>query len=83
MGNEKADAMRAELRSRLLNKYGDLQNAAVETGTPYKTLYRNLTTKGADRNKTVSLDFVMDMLPFVGEDDFAAFYAEALRKHVL
>lgn len=82
MGNKKADAMRAELRSRLLAKYGDLQTAAEAIGTPYKTLYRNLTTKGADRNKTVSLDFVMDMLPFIDEDDFAAFYREALRKHI-
>lgn len=80
MGNEKADAVRAELRSRLLDKYGDLHAAAEATGTPYKTLYRNLTVKGSDRNKTISLDWVIDMLPHVGVTDFASFYADALKR---
>ncbi|GAA2577905.1 hypothetical protein [Microbacterium binotii] len=83
MGNERSDAVRAELKSRLDDKYGDLKAAAAALGVPHKTLYRNLTTKGKDRTATVSLEFIMDAvehLHSLGGDDFATFYAAALRR---
>lgn len=82
MGNEKADAVRAALYDLLRSKYGDLKTAAVELGVPYKTLYRNLTPKGKDRNESVTLDFVIDTVEHVrahsGGPDFPTFYADAL-----
>ena len=61
MGNDLADAIRAELRSALLAKYGTLEAAAEELGMPYKTLRRHLTTTGKDRTARVSLDFVLEV----------------------
>ena len=41
MGNDLADAIRAELRSTLLAKYGTLEAAAEALDMPYKTLRRS------------------------------------------
>lgn len=62
MGNDLADALRAELHDRLIRAYGDLKVAASEIGIPYKTLYRAFTTKGKDRTATVSLDFILEVI---------------------
>lgn len=51
--------MRIELGIRLRVAYGSLENAAEALGIPYKTLYRNLTVRGKDRNATIGLDLVM------------------------
>lgn len=51
--------MRIELGIRLRVAYGTLDVAADALGIPYKTLYRNLTVRGKDRNATIGLDLVM------------------------
>lgn len=84
MGNDQADAVRAELHDRLIQAYGDLKTAAAETGIPYKTLYRALTTKGKDRTATVTLDLVVDVVAHLqdhfGGEDLAAVYQAALKR---
>ena len=80
MGNDLADAIRAELRSALLAKYGTLEVAAEELGMPYKTLRRHLTTVGKDRTARVPLDFVLDVtnhLERTAGIDFAEIYRRA------
>lgn len=80
--------MRTELFNRVREEFGDLKAAAEPLGVPYKTLYRNLTPKGKDRNESVSLDFVFDAVEHIRRrrvarglpgDDFPTFYAAALR----
>lgn len=84
MGNDQADAVRAELHDRLIRAYGDLKTAAVETGIPYKTLYRALTTKGKDRTATVSLDLVVDVVAHLQNhfngDDLSQVYEAAMKR---
>lgn len=79
-----ANATRRELRSRVLDAYGDLKRAAAATGIPYKTMYRNLTLEGTDRPATISLQFVLSLITHMeenfGGDGFATFYAHATRK---
>ena len=80
MGNDLADAIRVELRSALLAKYGTLEAAAEELGIPYKTLRRHLTTTGKDRTARVTLDFVLDVsaqLERAAGVDFAEIYRRA------
>lgn len=83
MGKEKADAVRTELRYRVLRAYGSLQDAAPALGIPYKTLYRALTEKGKDRTETVDMEFVIAIVDHLhsrfGGDDFPTFYAYATR----
>lgn len=80
MGNELADAIRGELRSALLAKYGTLEAAAEALGIPYKTLRRHLTTAGKDRTARVPLDFVLDVAEHLGavsNVDFTEIYRRA------
>ncbi|MFF3029112.1 hypothetical protein [Microbacterium sp. NPDC057944] len=80
MGNELADAIRAELRSALLAKYGTLEAAAEVLDMPYKTLRRHLTTSGKDRTARVPLDFVLEVSEQLERDagvDFAEIYRRA------
>lgn len=80
---EVADAVRLELRSRMLDAHGTLQAAALATGIPYKTLYRHLTRKGQDRTASTSLQFVIQLVQHLeaefGGDDFATFWEYATR----
>ena len=68
MGNELADAIRAELHRITIDKYGSLDNAAPALDIPYKTLYRALTAKGKDRTQRVTLDFVLELCSKLGVD---------------
>lgn len=84
MGNDQADAVRAELHDRLIRAYGDLKTAASEMGIPYKTLYRSLTTRGKDRTASVSFDLILEIIAhlqerFDGEDIGAVYRAAMLR----
>lgn len=81
MGNELADAIRVELRSALLARYGTLEAAAEALGMAYKTLRRHLTTVGKDRTARVPLDFVLEVSEHLGQVshvDFAEIYRRAL-----
>lgn len=84
MGNDQADAMRAELHERLIAAYGDLKTAAAEMGVPYKTLYRTFTEKGKDRTATVTLDFIVEIVDHLQQnfegDDFGGVYEAALKR---
>lgn len=84
MTNEIADAIRAEVGRRLVVAYGDLKAAAQGTGIPYKTIYRTFTEEGKDRTKTVTLDFIMQIVAHLREnfdgDDFPTIYAAARRE---
>lgn len=80
MGNDLADAIRAELRAALLRQYGTLEAAADALGIAYKTLYRHLTPAGKDRTARVSLDFVLDVaahLERVANVDLSEIYRRA------
>ena len=80
MGNDLADAIRAELRSALLSAYGNLEDAAEPLGIPYKTLRRHLTPSGKDRTARVTLDFVIQVcahLEKVANVDLAEIYRRA------
>lgn len=83
MGTEKADAVRLELRSRLLDAYGSIENAAAGLDMPYKTLYRALTMKGKDRTATINIDLVITIVDHLESkfngDDFPTFFAYATR----
>lgn len=81
MGNELADAIRAELHRLAIAKYGTLDEAAKALGIPYKTLYRSLTTKGKDRTQRVSLDFVLEMAEAL-DVDLAYIYDRASSANV-
>lgn len=84
MGNDQADAMRAELHDRIIKAYGDLKTASAAMGIPYKTLYRALTKTGKDRVASVSLDFIVEAVDHLqrefGGDDLGAVYHAALRR---
>jgi len=69
MTNEDADAIRAEVGRRLVERHGDLKAAAKATKTPYKSMYRAFTEDGKDRTKTVTLDFIMQMIAHLHELD--------------
>lgn len=80
MGNELADAIRAEMRSALLSVYGTLEEAAAALGVPYNTLRRHLTPAGKDRTARVTLDFVIQVcnhLARVANIDLAEIYRRA------
>lgn len=68
MGNDLADAIRAQLRYALLDTYGTLESAAVAVGMPYKTLYRHVTQAGKDRTSRVTLDFVLEVTDHLSRD---------------
>ena len=79
MGNELADAIRSELRSALLARYGTLEAAAEALDMPYNTLRRHLTS-GKDRTARVPLDFVLDTAAHLGRVsgvDFNEIYRRA------
>ena len=81
MGNDLADAIRAELRSALLARYGTLEAAAEELGMPYKTLRRHLTPESKDRTARVTLDFVLEVSAQLERSagiDFGEIYRRAL-----
>jgi len=84
MGKDQADAIRAELRDRLIAAYGDLKTASDAIGIPYKTLYRNLTTSGKDRTSTVTLDFIVQIINHLrdnfGGDDIGGVNEAALKR---
>lgn len=84
MGNDQADAMRAELHDRIIKAYGDLKTASAAMGIPYKTLYRALTKSGKDRVASVSLDFIVDAVTHLqrefGGDDLGTVYEAALHR---
>lgn len=66
MGNETADLIRDELGRLLIYKYGDLKQAALAIGIPYKTLYRAVTENGQDRVQRVPLDTVLEIADALG-----------------
>lgn len=89
MGTPEVNAVREELYHRVREEFGDLKAAAEPLGVPYKTLYRNLTPKGKDRNETVTFDFIVDAVEHIRRrrvarglpgDDFPTFYAAALNR---
>ena len=84
MGNDQADAIRAELHDRLIAAYGDLKTAATEMKVPYKTLYRSFTEKGKDRTATVTLDFIVQIVDHLQKnfsgDDLGTVHQAALKR---
>jgi hypothetical protein len=84
MGNDEADAIRAELHDRLISAYGDLKTAAEEMNVPYKTLYRTFTIKGKDRTATATLDLVVEVIEHLRDrfdgDDIGHVYQAARKR---